>query len=461
MKRIKREEWPEWIREKLKDARSIEIREHKGKYYLYKCYSIWNPIKGRAVKKMKYIQTLETNPKGVKEIGHVLYLHYLLKKSGILEKIQYYLPLYWKDILVFAFNRVINPLPITRIKSWTEKVGIYEVLNGKKGKIRKMLSAIGVEQSSFDTFMRSLIKDEDFLLYDTSVLFSSSSYHKLFDVGYNKEGLLLPKLNILVLFSKLDNIPKYIRIYNGAIHEIKTVVDIVDMVAEKNVIFVADKGFYSKEIIDYLSKRHVDFIIPMRRNNTLIDYKKPLTKIFEYNERIIKCGKQKVNNFTLYLYRDLKLKAEEEIEYEKIKLLGKEVDFHRKWAGRISLISSLDLDERDVFLMWKSRDEIEKAFHTFQNILETDRPHISKEEILNGYIYCSFVGLILYYLVLKEIKIHSLLGKISVSTLMFELSKIMYDFDKNKFLIYPTKLEKLMKAISFDPLTYWDKILKS
>ena len=461
MKRIKRENWPDWIKEKIGDLKSVEIREHNGKYYLYRCSSVWDPNKKRAVKKMKYLQRLEPKPKGVREVGHVLYLHHLLKKSGILEKIQAYFPNHWKDIVAFAFNRIIQPLPITQLRSWTEKVGVYEVISEKRGNLRNMLFNLGAEWSFFDTFMRSLVREEDFLLYDASVIFSSSSYHKMLDVGYNKEGLLLPKLNFLVLFSKKDGIPKYLHIYNGSIHEINTVSTVVDVVEDKNVIFVADKGFYSKEIIDHLISKNINFIIPVRRNSVLIDYKKPLTKAFEYNNRIIKCGKQRKGNYILYLYRDLRLKSEEEIEYERLKLMGKTVTFHRKWAGRITLISSVDLDEKEIFLMWKSRDEIEKVFHVFQNILEADKPYLSKEEILNGYLYCSFVGLIVYYLVLKEIKAHGLLGKVSVRSLMFELSKIMYDFDKNRFLLYPSKLEELMKKISFHPLTYWDKIRKS
>lgn len=461
MKRLKREDWPDWIKEKLKGMRSIEVREHNGKYYLYKCYSVWDPKKKRAVKKMKYLQRLSKDYKGVKDIGHVLYLHYLLEKSNILSKIKEFFPMHWKDIISFSMNRIINPLPVTQIKSWTEKVGVYEVLKEKRGNLRKTLFYLGSQLSPFESFMRSLIEEEDFLLYDASVIFSSSSYHRLLEVGYNKDGLLLPKLNFLILYSKKDNIPKYLHIYNGSIHEIKTVSHITEVVEGKKVVFVADKGFYSEKIINHLKKNELDFIIPLRRNSKLIDYRKPLTKVFEYNGRIIKCSKQRVGDFIIYLYRDLHLKSEEEIEYERLKLRGKKVEFHRKWAGRISLISSLDMDEKEVFLMWKSRDEIEKVFHVFQNVLEVDKPHLSKEEMINGYLYASFIALILYYLVLREIKKYGLLGKVSVRYLMLELSKIMYDFDKDKFLLYPSKVERLLKKLEFHPVLYWDKIRKS
>ena len=155
MKRLKREDWPDWIKEKLKGIRSIEVREHNGKYYLYKCYSVWDPKKKRAVKKMKYLQRLSKDYKGVKDIGHVLYLHYLLEKSNILSKIKEFFPIHWKDIISFSMNRITNPLPVTQIKSWTEKVGVYEVLKEKRGNLRKTLLHLGSQLSPFESFIFS------------------------------------------------------------------------------------------------------------------------------------------------------------------------------------------------------------------------------------------------------------------------------------------------------------------
>lgn len=64
----------------------------------------------------------------------------------------------------------------------------------------------------------------------------------------------------------------------------------------KNVVFIADKGFFRKKNIADLKDNVLYFIIPLYRNKSLIDYS-PLTKenlkkknnYFSYQGRIIWC----------------------------------------------------------------------------------------------------------------------------------------------------------------------------
>jgi len=40
----------------------------------------------------------------------------------------------------------------------------------------------------------------------------------------------------------------------------------------KDVIYIADKGFFSQENIEQLALQKLQYIIPLHRNNKLIDY---------------------------------------------------------------------------------------------------------------------------------------------------------------------------------------------
>ena len=45
-----------------------------------------------------------------------------------------------------------------------------------------------------------------------------------------------------------------------------------------HVIFIADKGFFSQDNIDLLDQQNLQYIIPLRRNNPLIDYTNKLNQ---------------------------------------------------------------------------------------------------------------------------------------------------------------------------------------
>jgi len=108
------------------------------------------------------------------------------------------------------------------------------------------------------------------------------------------------------------------------------------------------------------------------------------------------------------------------------------------WAGKIALISNIEEDPKGIFLMWKSRDEIEKLFHILQNILELDTPYASKESIFKGYVFATFIALFLYYKVLNLLKSNNINKKFSVADVCFELSKIMI-YEKNGLLLEAPK----------------------
>ncbi|KXB00679.1 hypothetical protein AKJ41_03870, partial [candidate division MSBL1 archaeon SCGC-AAA259O05] len=53
-----------------------------------------------------------------------------------------------------------------------------------------------------------------------------------------------------------------------------------------------------------------------------------------------------------------------------------------------------------------NRGKIEKAFDVLQNLLETDRPYISSEDVFREYLFASFISLAIYYIVLNFLQEH-------------------------------------------------------
>ena len=338
-------------------------------------------------------------------------------------------------------------MPLKRIGSWSEKTALPKltglgVITTKT--LSKNLEQIGTNEGSCTDFMKELIIDNDMLLYDGSFIHSFSKRNKLLEVGFDKDGLLLPKANITLLFSKVRNLPVYYRLFFGGVHEVNSVQSLIEELRDRNIIMIADKGFYKNQLYEDLRKNHVNFIMPLPRDDKRINYNISLDGTMEYHKRIVRYAQYKSMKYYIYLYEDQHLKYEETSEYYRIKLNRRKVVFHEEWAGKIAIISTVKKNPKEVYEMWKSRDGIEKAFDVLQNQLQTDAPYLSKETAFKGYIFASFISLYLYYKVLNLLKSAGINEKVSVSDLLFELSKVMAYEKNGNLLEIPKRTNKMI-----------------
>ncbi|KXA92513.1 hypothetical protein AKJ65_07455 [candidate division MSBL1 archaeon SCGC-AAA259E19] len=288
--------------------------------------------------------------------------------------------------------------------------------------IGRVLERVGTDWTPQLRFFRELRENGEKILYDGRVIFSDSDRNSLLELGYNKDKLPLKQAKVVMAFSKNRFIPIFFRVIPGSIHEIGT----LELLAEElghDLILVMDKGFNSADVRKDLSER-VTYLMPLKRNSSLIDYNQELESFFLWKEKPIKYTSWRRGDDFIYLYEDISLRAEEEKTYHQLLDNGKDVEFKEEEAGKITLISNQEFGPEDAYQMWKSRDQIEKAFHTLQNILDADRPWVQKEETFRGYLFGSYIGLLAYYLVLRELKEAEINSKVSVRDLLLEFSKL-------------------------------------
>lgn len=462
MRTIPRDQWPDWIKERLKWQKNVEVKERNGNFYLYEYRGVWDKRLKRPRKTTRYVGVLRPYGGRVYEHGHVAFLVGLLSKHGVLKKLEKHFPDEWRELLVFCLNRVIFPSPLKRIGSWMEKttLGRFLDIEGPTGKrLSTILAAIGTNAEAQVGFMRELIRNGEMLLYDGSVVYSTSEYNRLLEIGYDRDKLWLPKANITLLLSKERNLPIHFRIFFGSVHEINTIKAIIQEIRRKDVIFIADKAYYKDELYPDLAKESIGFILPLPRDDRRIRYETEFRGVFEYHERIVKYGSYRAEPYYIYLYEDQHLKYVETTEHYRLKLAGRHVKFNEDWAGKIALISNLRLDPREAYLMWKTRDQIEKAFSVLRNQLEADHPYVSKEEVFRGYMFASFVSLFVYYLVLNLLKRRGVNDRVSVADVVFEFSKVMLEDRKPPLLAeIPKKVRELAKKLGVQNLitTIWE-----
>jgi hypothetical protein len=439
MDTIGRDKWPKWVKRVIGKRKGIEIKEDKGRYYAYQPLPRWDKIKKQPTRTSAYLGRVkdtgivpphEIKLHGIYEYGHIQFIWHVLQKNGILKALQKIFPDDWKVLLIFAMNRLIDPRPLKSMKEWCEKTYLVNKIETPLSPdiMARALFRVGLTWKSQLEFFESLKQDGEKILYDGSVIFSESGENPILETGYNKEHLFLTKANIVLAFSYNRFIPVFFRLLPGSVHEI-TSLDILISDLGKRVILVMDKGFSSVGTFKKLAE--ISFITPLKRNSKKINYKTRLAKFFMYKERPIKYAAYEDGDHFIYLFEDLSLRIEEEKTYYRLLSKGKKVNFREEWAGKIALISNKKFKAQDAYELWKGREHIEKSFHVLQNILDTDRPYVRKEETFRGYVFASFISLVAYYLILTMLKKtkpkkakRSLNSKVSVGDLLLELSKV-------------------------------------
>ena len=114
--------------------------------------------------------------------------------------------------------------------------------------------------------------------------------------------------------------------------------------------------------------------------------------------------------------------------------------------GVFAIISDLDRNPSGIYEQYKSREEVEQAFDAMKGDLESDKTYLRDNDKVKGFFFIVFLALRIRFRILKVLKYHDLLGKMSVNEIIFELSKMGRIVEKNGteyFAAVPKKVERI------------------
>ena len=181
-------------------------------------------------------------------------------------------------------------------------------------------------------------------------------------------------------------------------------------------MYIADKGFFSESNLSELERLKMEYIIPLRRDNKLIPYEK-LKEIeftenyFDHEERFIFYTERlKIENRTIDLFLDGKLKEQEKIDYlKRISSLPESFSkqkFNEKvqTMGTLSLVHNTKLDSQGVYKEYKSRLQIEQFFDHYKNTIDASCSYMQREESLNGWVFINHLGMQMIYKLFHSLK---------------------------------------------------------
>ena len=193
----------------------------------------------------------------------------------------------------------------------------------------------------------------------------------------------------------------------------------------------------------------------MRRNSTLIPDRVKFASAFMYNRRPIQSSRRSSRLGYVYMFQDPMTRAEEESSILRdVASSRKDMEYfedRKNSLGVFAIISDLDRSPSEIYEQYKSREEVEQVFDTMKGDLESDKTYLRNNEKVKGFFFIVFLALRIRFRILKVLKDHNLLGKMSVNEIIFELSKMERIVEKSGaeyFAAVPKKVEKIVDLFS-------------
>ena len=185
-----------------------------------------------------------------------------------------------------------------------------------------------------------------------------------------------------------------------------------------------------------LEKEGLNYIVPLRRNSTLIKYNKykNLTKSnfhFLFENRVIYYDSYKLSKTrTIYLFIDEQMMVKEKKDFicrmqKNLETYTKE-EFTRQLPqfGTFSVIANKESTAETLFLNYKSRMGVEVLFDGVKNILGNDHTYMQNDEALEGWMFINHLALLIHHKIYSLLKEKKLIKKYSIRDFIEYLSNI-------------------------------------
>ena len=299
---------PEWINQH-KEPRT-EIKKINGRFYKYEVKYVYDKQKKRTVKKTVRLLGRITQEDGfvpsskdelrrryeqVPTVDIKTYGLYSLYSTLMDREISTLKSTFGNEtagsLLSFSMMRLGYQTPIKRAGNYHSHDFISEDLftNALSDKcVTQTLRTVGENREKVIGWMKELLNDlpdegRNFVMMDSTHTQSLSENMNVNAVGYNPGFTFEKQVRLMYLFSSRMKQPVYYRMINGNITDVKSMALCVKEFGQSDVIYIADKGFYSNDNIKMLDEEKLQYIIPLRRDNSLIDFSITATGFQEGN----------------------------------------------------------------------------------------------------------------------------------------------------------------------------------
>ena len=239
----------------------------------------------------------------------------------------------------------------------------------------------------------------------------------------NHNGDINVETRIIYVCERNTGLPLFFRTISGNVIDVSTIAVTIDDLEKVGVctdFAILDAGYYSDENIALMYDKGISFITRLKKNRRL--YKEIFAthgKNLERSENLhvfngrplyvekVECTVSGHRGFA-YLAKDTMMAALEMRDSLSAALEKnpgvKELDEIKESCGVFMLISSEDLDPKEVLPLYYTRQQIEQVFDTSKNYADLLQMGLHSEGTFEGHVFVSFLATIVCHLLQKLFK---------------------------------------------------------
>lgn len=479
-------EKPSWITSFARPS-GTEIKHIGNHWYLYERLSVYDKEKkqkrkksGRclgAITENGLVPSKRSSPQSSlssdsienREYGATAYL--LALTSEMRSRLAECFPECWKEVFVMALLRCKENSHFRRMEFHYQTSFLERFLPGlslSAGRISTLLSKIGADRSGIREYMRGDLPAGGVIMFDGHRLISGSGTMEYARIGYDSRCRFLPQVNLIYMFSVEGDkkLPVFYKQYSGDVPDVTAFADIVADagLSRRKVTIIADKGFGSAFNESMLDDASLEYVIAIRRGSSEVAHipESPAKydHVFMFRDRAIYCNEYPCEKGKAFLYYDMslandeavdfitrkekanntalkKMKAEEkrrgkgkgrlsEEEYNRLKPLNvaDALQEHRTNGTFILKTNRSDLNAAQAYHLYKSRQDIEQAFKSYDGTLEAKASYMRDQYSFEAWLFINHLALQMLYAVIGALSAKDLTAKYSFDDIMAFLKHV-------------------------------------
>lgn len=263
------------------------------------------------------------------------------------------------------------------------------------------------------------------------------------------------EISLLYAFDSKNGEPIAHKIYPGNMLDNTAFSDFIGTFQLKKCLVMGDKGFVNKDILSKLTDLEIDYLFPVKRNDSKITANNMYDYIgtFKDENDIIEYSKTKVDDSYYYSYRSMSDAANElkgyltmvdkNNGYDVEKRKEKEIRF-----GTITFVSNRDMEPLDVYFLYEKRWQIETFFSFYKNIVSLDTVRVQSDLSQIGSEFINFITSIISLRIKKRFIEKELNQKYSYNQLMDYIGQLKKYYDSETKTWCNTKTLKYIEEIA-------------
>ena len=353
------------------------------------------------------------------------------------------------SILALAYYTVCQGKAFSRSADWLVERG-YADLGLTSQSISVLLAQL--TDDKVNTFFKAWIGQQtkgDSMLFDITSVSTYGKGNLYAERGYNRDHENLEQINMSLLTSVTTGLPMWYCITPGSMSDVvvlKYVLKMLDKLGISKFTFYGDRGFYSADNLQMITKRGHKFTVPVpssvswqkdmlsENKATMLSprnvieledgsiiYGKTIYRMSEYGRTYYHIyfdptRKNKIVNDFMHRLQRCKCELEANEEFEKNKHMyetyfivkdtpkrGRVVEYNDKAIQEFIdndscywiLMSTAEKDTKTALMSYRQRNDVEICFDDIKNSMDMRRMRNHTEKTIKGKVFVVFIALVL------------------------------------------------------------------